>query len=221
MNAPSLNIESIGYKSTNNGSNIARKCFLASLDFVKKHLFKNVTKTYYLPIKFNSESEIRDIFEYYDNLYFQVIVYNTLRANLKTKEYHISKYKDIAKLLFWKDFILNPNDAHGFTIDFKIKYKNANIIIVSYTHKFNIEYLSKFTSIFGNHNKFLNFFKEQYSIFPDVHKFTVNRENSDDKYCSTIADAISYIDRECEKEQKLNDEIESIYSKKLFKLIEK
>lgn len=219
MENPILNIESIGCKGKGyNDYTFPVKYFLASLEFDKRTLFgKNIKKSYYIPIKFHSENEIRNIFKYYDNLYFQIIFDREHRKTTVSKSYHISEYKNITHIL-QKEYKYRSG-LTGFSIDFKIKYKNIEVLIISYTHSIHIDKFDDLLCKISN-KEFLEYFKNNYVIFPVIINYTVNKKEHDSINFGSIDEAIEYADTLFAAEEKLENKIDSYYSKKTFKLVE-
>ena len=243
-NTPTLNIESFGVNKNvyeNNNQNYL-KYYIASLDFKVKSLFRNYTKTVYLPILFESEKPIKDLFVHYNNIYFEIEL-STIHYNIyakseldkfraytqKTKLYHISEIINLDKLYnklfinYRKNYKINPNE---FYINLYINYyKGCKISIhqhiineyrdLSSRHIYN--YIRK-----DDNTNCIECIKNDYNEYRNTALF--------DYFCisepeiifnnANLELIITKIDKVVNEREKENKMLNKMYSKKSFKLIE-
>ena len=232
ISIPNLNIESFGVCLNSNdryNTHNYMQYYIASLEYKIKSLFGNYTKTVYLPILFYNEKEIQNIMTYYNDIYFVIrFKYEYSSSKHYSDLYHISNFVDFEKIYKKElELLKSTPDAHG--IDFVVRnYKGYDIVINTQyqCYEYNIcspldiEYL--YTK--NNEKDCLSLIKEHYNVLPVLASYSIKR-SSTEEYNSiynveTFKKITEYIDKLDNENQELQKKLDSMYSKKSFKLVE-
>ena len=232
MNLPILNIESVGckYKNYYYDSVNVFKYFIPSLTFTYTKWFTEHNKECYIPILFKNEKIIQNIFSHFNDLYFKIQFKKYSSYYGGDKEHHILDYGNIKRLI-QKEYYYFEQEAYTYIIQFYIKY-NGYIIDLKYdigrgefartesnSEFYLTPYIEHYPSTESGRGYLLEYIKENYDKFPSIVSFDIFN-NGYVKQCDTLDEAIKYIDNINDKNDKINQELESCYSKKSYKLVE-
>lgn len=208
MKEPIINIETIGYKDYLWGCNDIKTLYIPSLTYNSQILFIPYNRTVYVPIIFFNESAIKNIFKYYNDLYFQIEYTDFPEGSQPTKIYHVSKLLTLRKTSF------------SFKLNFFIRYKNHRIEL-----EINDYYFGSFSSgdninkLIKNKKALIDEIHRHYTTFPIFMWYRVWPGDKGNTF-KNIEDAMKFIDTLQENEKKLNENLDSCYSVKSFKLVE-
>ena len=220
MNVPILNIESIGCKDFRYNTNRIFVQYIPSLTYTVKGLFRTSEHTVYLPITFDKEEQIKELFEHYNNLMFRIAF---IKYSNKTysKEYNLIEIKNL-KTLTWQ----NESEYRDFNIEYIVKYKDCNIalctntmyfrsFLISPKHSYNIYELMK------NKNDMISMIQNNYTSLPMFMDYEVwSTKEKSWKSFKSIKDAMQHIDEMINEEDEVNNRLNSYYTKKSFRLVE-
>ena len=229
---PNLNIESFGIceKGRYDSKDYFTKYFIASFEYSIKSLFGNYTKTVYIPILFSNDTDIREIMSHYNNIYFAIRFKRRYGENHYSDLYHISNFIDFEKI-YKKEYesLEYKPDAHG--IDFVIRDYKGYDIVINTQYSYN-DYLGtcspmdiEYFHTKNNEKDCLSLIKEHYNVLPvlasySVKKFNTTEYDTNIYNVATLKRMIEYIDALDAKNQERNKKLDSMYSKKSFKLVE-
>ena len=215
---PTLNVESFGVKNETYGHGVSISTYyIASLSYNNVGLF-NKTMVYYLPLLFKSEEDIRNVMKFYDSIYF-CISGTTMQFNkYNSSQHHISEFKDI------KDIVKHTPSLKSFDIVFYINYKGRAIYLIRETYNTNPNlFINNFVCKEEDSNEYLKIIIKHYREVPRHIGYSVAKYGAFTKTNIPLGDfqkILEEIDEEVDKEKKIDEEINSIYSKKTFKLVE-
>lgn len=231
IDVPNLNIESFGvciygrYPETQN----FLKYYIPSLEYKIKSLFGNYTKTVYMPILFSNEKEIQNIMAYYSDIYFVIRFKYKYSTTHYSDLYHISNFVDFEKI-YKKELesLESTPNAHG--IDFVVRnYKGYDIVINTQYQNSGYDGVCSPLDIDclytkNNEKDCLSFIKEHYDILPVLTSYSVKRTTTDE-YNSiynvdTFKKITDYIDKKDNENKEREKKLDSMYSKRSFKLVE-
>lgn len=233
---PTLNIESIGcydpYADLQDNIRKPQKFYVASLDYKINSLFGISNKVIYIPILFENDSEIKSIFSYYDSLYFRITwpVHYTYLEKHPFDLYHISEFINIEKI--YKQSLASTKKLPYINIQFIIKYNNINIALYSkkwsyYTYDnfegFTVDRFIKIVSHYANNDdNIIKDFQRNIKDAPIFNTYNAYIENENKTICvDTLNAMIKYINDYTDRKKKESDLIDSYYTKKSYKLVEK
>lgn len=232
---PNLNIESFGvcYKPAGwNQEDKYVKYFIPSLTFsIDGSWFKKrYTKTVYMPILFEKDTELKKILAQYDNLYF-IISLKAAYSTHYSSIYHISNFVDIIELLEKERKTTDLLDSK-FGISFIIKcYNQYDVAIATSTNPLfsGVEYNPFSSDDFVNHiiyknedtQNILKFIQDNYLGIPVFSKYYVKNPTDGRLFNHTEFDKMLKYINDLEKEDiERNKKLDSMMSKKTFKLVE-
>lgn len=235
IDIPNLNIESFGvYWKTRDWDSIEHfsKYYIASLEYHVKTLFGGYNKVVYLPLLFFDEDEIKSIMSHYSDIYFIIRFKYGYSSTHYSDLYHISNFIDFEKIYKNElEAMESKPCAHG--IDFVIRdYKGYDIVIngsyptLEFIYSDNyacspadIEFLySK-----NNDKDCISLIKENYRKFPKIASYSIKNDNNEhnqiyntDKFDKMI----KHIDKIYNEYKERKNKLDSMYSKKSFRLVE-
>lgn len=221
MDTPILNIETIGCK--NYGGNDVITWCIPSLTFNSNKWFGLFKKTIYIPMLFENEDQIKEIFKYYSDLKFRLIslVESEYSYNDKREwsgEYDFSFFKRFKYMC--KCSLLSDK----FDVEYVIKYRNHDINLTIRGMYFSYFSMADKPNIFDmviNRDRMIYELQTHYTTLPIFNNFSVwSVKDSWDKKFKTIEDAMKFIDMQCDDKEAFDNKLNSQYSMKSFKIIE-
>lgn len=238
IETPILNIESFGLElkdnyDTRRGNKKFVKCYIPSLEYNIKSLFGNSTKQIYIPLIFENETEIKGIMKYYSDMYFIISILYGYDNTHYSDAYPISEYYNIDEILEKERKEINKegNKILGINIKFCIKYQDFSISINSKYIQYNYysSRYNEFSHLFEMENTIISengqtncieLIKKSCDEIPFFKNYTISLNKEWSRECLAFKEAIQYIKDYMKTEKEKNDELDSMYSKKTFKLIE-
>lgn len=229
INVPNLNIESFGIywrSSSWSAEEHFDKYFIASLVFDVKSLFKEYKKTVYIPILFDNEKEISDLMAYYNDIYFN-IEFRSRYGNAHYSDlYHISNLVDIEKIYkteFYKSDY--AKDGAIYYINLVIKNYKGYDIVLNISHKEHTNTIDVESLCSENNDKdCLSLIKEKYFFMPSFLSYSSKNLKTTvfEDVCNfdTLEKMIKKIDAFDKSNKDREKKLDSMYSKKTFKLVE-
>jgi len=240
IDTPLLSIESFGVHWKPNGwgtNDNYTKYFVASLDFNVKKLFGSYNKQIYIPILFFDENEIKSIMAHYSDIYFILRFKYSYSDTHYSDLYHISNIVDIEKI-YKKELnsFLNGETHHTteYGIDFIVRdYKGYDIVLNTqftshgYVDNVGLPEIETICAIDGYNlieGTCLSQIEKNYKKFPQLTSYSIKQTNSDTYHSIYNIDKfdkmLKYIDKKDEERQEREKKLETMYSKKTFKLVE-
>lgn len=220
MNEPILNIESIGCKDFRYNTNRIFVQYIPSLTYIKRGWFSTSEHTIYLPITFDKEEQIKELFEHYSNLVFRIVF-------IKYSEKTYSKEYNLLDIVNLKRICEGRADSYReFNIEYIIKYKDCNItlhtnsmyfrsFLISPTHSCNVFELMK------NKNDIISTIQNNYTSLPMFMDYEIwSTKEKSWKTFKSIKSAMQHIDGMINEEDEVNNRLNSYYTKKSFRLVE-
>lgn len=230
INIPTVNIESFGIDKNYPGNNNPKyyfKYYIASLNFEVKTLFRNYTKTVYLPILFRDEKPIKDLLAHYNNIYFEVKVDRNGWYIEKSDIYHISEIVNLDKIYnkLYKNYKdVYSSDPDEFYVNFYIdNYNGYHIGVCQHIKdRYNLTIADIYNFVTDSEINLIEYIKDDYTKYENIALFDYFYiTNPNTSYHNEDLELVmKEIDRLNNEDRKKNEALNAMYSKKSFKLVE-